>query len=176
MNKHIRRIARIDVPGLARAFVTQRKLLGRLSFREDMEGGPHGHTRSIFLRWARNCDAEGILQSFDNVDYPASNVQEFATALRAIERELATPVERALIIRLEPGGCIGEHIDQGHYADHTERFHLPIITTPFAWLKSGDEVVNMRRGVLYYFDKHVPHSGANEGPYERVHLVVDIGC
>ncbi len=170
----IKRLGRLFVPGLADAVRCNRHRFGQLTHREDMPGGPHGHTRSIYLRWPAISDFESIIHGFVSAEHPAIlEVAPFAQAVAAIEAALGRHVERALIIRLEPGGTIGEHIDGGTYADATDSFHLPIITNSKAWLQAGSERKHLERDVLYFFDKHAPHCGANEGAAERVHLVAD---
>jgi hypothetical protein len=136
--------------------------------------GPHTDTESIFLRWPTVPSFENIFHGFERTDYPALTIEGFARLLREVEAKIGRPAERAMIVRLKAGGKIAEHTDEGLYADATTRFHVPLLTNPAAWMKSGEETAHMERGFLYLFQKHVPHSAENGGDSDRVHLIVDV--
>jgi quercetin dioxygenase-like cupin family protein len=170
--KNIERIAPVNIGPALAALRAHDFLFTVMTQRQSI--GPHTDTESIFLRWPTVPSLENIMDGFERTDYPALTIEGFARLLREVEGRIGRPAERAMIIRLKPGGKIGEHIDQGLYADCTHRFHVPLVTNPAAWLNSGEETAHLEAGVLYLFNKHVPHSGANDGDSPRVHLVVDV--
>jgi hypothetical protein len=91
-------------------------------------------------------------------------------ALRAFECALET----VRLLKLAPGSLIREHSD----FDLGERFgvvrvHVPILTNPSVEFSLGGESVSMREGESWYLDLSLPHSVANRGTTDRIHLVVD---
>lgn len=74
------------------------------------------------------------------------------------------PVWVAWISRIEPGGLIHPHIDQGPYR---ERWQVPIQP---AGLMNGVEAV---AGVPFRVKQWEPHSVENATDRARIHLVID---
>jgi aspartyl/asparaginyl beta-hydroxylase (cupin superfamily) len=79
-----------------------------------------------------------------------------------------------MLVRLLPGGRVTPHTDIGIYADATERFHLPLVTTESAWLAADGERYHLAPGRWYALDKHLEHEAGNDGKEPRVHMIVDI--
>ena len=83
-------------------------------------------------------------------------------------------LETVRLLKLAPGSLIREHTD----FDLGERFgvvrvHVPVLTNPAVEFSLGGESVLMREGESWYLDLSLPHSVANRGTTDRVHLVVD---
>jgi aspartyl/asparaginyl beta-hydroxylase (cupin superfamily) len=91
-----------------------------------------------------------------------------------ITKILKKGLARAAFIKLQPGGTITPHIDQGPFAAATERYHLPITTNPDCFLSSGGETAHAPAGELWYFNKHALHTATNGGSTDRVHLIIDV--
>ena len=79
-----------------------------------------------------------------------------------------------MIVALSPGGVVAQHIDQGGYAEVTDRYHWIIQTNPAAWMQCADERITPKAGEVWFFDKHVMHSCGNGGDQDRVHLIFDV--
>jgi aspartyl/asparaginyl beta-hydroxylase (cupin superfamily) len=80
---------------------------------------------------------------------------------------------RVMLTKLHAGGMIAEHVDEGAYADATERYHVAITSNPGCVMYIGDEAQHAAPGEVWWFDKHTKHTVINEGDQDRVHLIVD---
>lgn len=90
-------------------------------------------------------------------------LSSFACELRAVR-----------LMRLEPGGEIREHRDADVGLDHEEvRLHVPVTTNEAVDFRLDGERVVMRAGECWYLNLTLPHSVANRGATDRVHLVID---
>lgn len=142
------------------------------TWRQDYPGTAHGDTETIYLRMPPRLSVETLFDSMEVVDCPLAG--EFSPLLNDVCGVVESgALARAMLIKLKPGGKITPHIDEGAYAEATDRYHLPLVTNRQAWLKSGGEVLRMEVGELWWFDKHALHEGRNEGDSDRVHLVAD---
>ncbi|MBS1794886.1 MAG: aspartyl/asparaginyl beta-hydroxylase domain-containing protein [Acidobacteria bacterium] len=80
------------------------------------------------------------------------------------------------LMRLGAGGKIREHRDYFMGAEHNcLRLHIPIATSDGVGFYHEGERVPMRAGELWYLDFGRLHSVENNGPTDRVHLVIDCG-
>lgn len=94
--------------------------------------------------------------------------------LRSVISLLAVTVDSARLMRLEPGSSIHEHRDLD--LDSTSamiRLHIPITTNRDVEFLLNGTSVPMREGECWYLRLSDPHSVANRGATDRVHLVVD---
>ena len=77
-------------------------------------------------------------------------------------------------MRLGPGASVKEHVDPDlDVAQGAVRFHIPIATNPHVRFVLNGRRVVMEPGSVWYLRLSDPHSVANDGATERVHLVVD---
>ncbi|MBV8976597.1 MAG: aspartyl/asparaginyl beta-hydroxylase domain-containing protein [Alphaproteobacteria bacterium] len=78
------------------------------------------------------------------------------------------------LLRLTPGSFIKEHTDHEYTGDDgTIRFHVPVVTNPdVVFLLNGRRVV-MDAGSAWVLRLIYPHSVANRGQTDRVHMLVD---
>lgn len=95
-------------------------------------------------------------------------------ALRAALDTLACPLLAVRLMRLGPGSIIREHVDPDLDAEQgTVRLHVPVVTNPEVDFRLNGRQVLMEAGSLWYLRLSDPHSVANRGETERVHLVID---
>lgn len=87
-----------------------------------------------------------------------------------------TKLGRIMIVKLMPGGIIGEHIDPGQYFLEHYRFHIPIITDPEVLFfgEDKDHPMHMPEGYLSQLANRKKHSAENRSNVERIHIIVDI--
>lgn len=77
-------------------------------------------------------------------------------------------------MRLEAGGEIHEHRDADVGLRHEEvRLHVPVTTNDDVDFRLDGMRVVMRPGECWYLNLTLPHSVANRGATDRVHLVID---
>jgi len=87
-----------------------------------------------------------------------------------------TKLGRIMLVKLLPGGAIGEHIDPGPYFQAHYRFHVPFIThADMVFFGPGKlNPMHMPEGYLSQLDNRGLHSAENNSHIERIHLIVDI--
>ena len=126
--------------------------------RQTAPGSPHQDTRAIMLRvpavlrvamatagGAPDLDYAQLAAAWF-ADAPHDNgpaAEEWGEArdlLDAIAATLRVPREslgKAMVVELKPEGAIAWHTDDGDYAPQYDRYHLPLLTNPMAFLLSG---------------------------------------
>jgi len=87
-----------------------------------------------------------------------------------------TKLGRIMLVKLLPGGVIGEHIDPGPYFRAHYRFHVPFVThSDMVFFGPGkSKPIHMPEGYLSQLDNRGLHSAENNSQVERIHLIVDI--
>jgi hypothetical protein len=83
---------------------------------------------------------------------------------------------RIMLVKLLPGGKIGEHIDPGPYFQAHYRFHVPFIThRDMVFFGPGlSNPTHMPEGMLCQLANRDLHAAENNSNVERIHLIVDI--
>jgi len=93
-----------------------------------------------------------------------------AAALKAFQ----CPLESVRLMRLGAGSIIKTHTDHDLDVEHGRaRLHIPIETNPEVDFRLNGERVTLGEGECWYLRLSDPHSVANRGDRDRVHLVVD---
>jgi hypothetical protein len=94
----------------------------------------------------------------------------FREVLSRIECELLA----VRLMKLEVQSVIKEHRDHDLSLDQgTIRLHIPVITNPQVEFFLNGAQVEMREGECWYLRLSDPHRVANNGPIDRIHLVID---
>jgi Aspartyl/Asparaginyl beta-hydroxylase len=95
--------------------------------------------------------------------------------LREVIASFAAEVRGVRLLRLTPGSRIKEHTDHEYTADDgTLRIHIPVVTNPgVVFLLNGTRVV-MEAGTAWVLRLNDPHSVANDGATDRVHMLADL--
>lgn len=84
------------------------------------------------------------------------------------------PVMCVRLMRLTPGSVILEHHDHDLAAEQgVARIHVPVVTNDGVEFLLNRTAVTMRSGEAWYLRLADPHSVANRGDADRVHLVID---
>jgi hypothetical protein len=84
------------------------------------------------------------------------------------------PLRSARLMRLAPGSVIKEHRDSFlDVEDGRVRLHIPVVTNDRIDFRLNGTPVTMAAGSTWYLRVSDPHSVANRGATERVHLVID---
>lgn len=93
---------------------------------------------------------------------------------REVVAAFECPLEAVRLLRLAPGASVREHRDYKlGLEDGVVRIHVPITSNPdVEFLLEGQRVV-MDVGECWYLDVNRPHSVANRGAADRVHLIID---
>lgn len=171
--KHFSYVGNINLIGVVAALEIHRERFKDEIRRQTYAGTAHPDSETIYLRMPPVITLESIFQSLDVADCPMVHQPVFRQITDQICAKVGPKMARAMIVKLKPHGRILPHVDEGAYADASDRYHLPLATNDGAWLKSGDERKHLPVGELWWFDKHAIHEGANDGETDRVHLIVD---
>lgn len=87
---------------------------------------------------------------------------------------LRCPLQAVRLMRLTPGSIIKDHRDNDLEAESGgARLHIPIVTNPDVDFRLNGARVILDPGTVWYLRLSDPHSVANRGRADRVHLVVD---
>jgi Aspartyl/Asparaginyl beta-hydroxylase len=94
--------------------------------------------------------------------------------IRTVLAGLACPLQAVRLMRLSPGSVIKEHRDHDLcFEDGTVRIHIPVTTNDGVDFRLNGVRCVMPAGSAWYLRLSDPHSVANRGDCDRVHLVID---
>lgn len=141
--------------------------------RQNYPGSAHPDSETIYLRMPTMLSVDSVFNSLDVKNYPLASVPEFADLLDDVAAQINGRPARAMIVKLKGGGKVHPHIDQGIYADATDRYHVPLMTNDRVRLFSGTESAHIPEGEIWWFNNHIMHSAVNGGAEDRVHLIID---
>ena len=169
----------VDVSSVKKLMSFSDKLFADNDFRQRHVLSPHRDTETIFLRWPVFTgnflkDLQNAMLNVPSIEHEPMCIPPFFTLVDQVENVLGRAVERAIVVRLKVGGTITPHIDEGEFADSTERYHIPIEAHPGSVAIVEDEIVSMQEGEVWWFDKHKLHSFSNKSLKPRTHLIVDV--
>lgn len=120
--------------------------------------------------------------SGDVFDLKASFLHEFQNTeilaacpyFREIVERLECPVKSVRLLRLAAGARVRTHVDNGlGYDFGMVRLHVPVVTNSDVRFVLAGHLLELREGKVWYVDTSYPHSVANGGDVDRVHLVID---
>jgi hypothetical protein len=93
---------------------------------------------------------------------------------RAVMETFRAPLRNVRLMRLTPGSVIKEHTDVDlSFEDGMVRFHIPVVTNSAVDFRLNGERVELEAGSCWYLRLSDPHTVANLGTEDRVHMVVD---
>lgn len=166
----------IDVAPLLAVLDANPELWGQITLRQEYPGSAHHDTDCIFLRGPKAFTREDYFFDLGSYDYPA--VDQLADVLVPVVRPVlqalgVTELGRALIVRLQPGGHVDAHVDEGDYADHFSRFHVCLRAQPGSTLTAGDETQHFAPGEAWWFDHKALHTADNLTDEARIHIIFD---
>jgi mannose-6-phosphate isomerase-like protein (cupin superfamily) len=185
MNHMVKLAQGIDTAPLLLAIARQPKLWNRHRMRKDYAESPHAQMDDIWLRFndekpfKEKDDYTGISDQHDSVFYPEWHALPQA---RPIVFGLMTRVEGTrlggiLITRIPPGGRILPHVDDTwHVRHYNTKIYVVLQSNPQCVNRVGDERVVMAPGDAWYFDNTKEHEVMNDGPNDRISLIISIRC
>jgi hypothetical protein len=80
---------------------------------------------------------------------------------------------RATLVRLRAGGSINPHTDNNFSLAHSHRVHVPLVSNENVRFTVGNETRALRPGEVVEINNRRRHSVANDGPMDRIHLILD---
>jgi hypothetical protein len=93
---------------------------------------------------------------------------------REVLAAFACPLHAVRLMRLTPGSVIKEHHDNDlAFEQGMVRIHIPVVTNDGVDFRLNGQRCVMAAGSSWYLRLSDPHSVANRGTADRVHLVID---
>jgi hypothetical protein len=116
----------------------------------------------------------GTLYPVSNSEYSDTPLMSAFPSVPEITKQLECSILSVRFLRLAQGGVIKEHFDNAlSYEDGEVRLHIPIQTNPAVEFTSNGKFLTMNEGECWYINAGLPHSAANNGEADRIHLVID---
>jgi hypothetical protein len=107
-------------------------------------------------------------------DYADTPVLTGSPYFRQVLATFACELHSVRLMRLAPGSSIKEHQDYDLSFEHgMVRIHIPVLTNTGVDFRLNGTRVAMPAGSCWYLRLSDPHSVANRGANDRVHLVID---
>jgi hypothetical protein len=94
-------------------------------------------------------------------------------AMSAALARLRCPLRSVRLMRLAAGSTIKEHSDALDAELGMLRLHVPVTTSAEVDFRLAGRRVEMAPGSVWYLRLTEPHSVANRGSADRIHLVID---
>ncbi len=80
---------------------------------------------------------------------------------------------RLVLTRLNSGGAIQKHFDNGFSLLCSHRIHMPVITNDEVHFTVGESVKALKSGELWEINNRLLHGVENSSDLNRVHLIMD---
>lgn len=166
----------LDVEPLLKLLDAKPELWKEITTRQDMTKSPHKDTECIYVRGALKNSIYYVMYDIGAYDYPC--MEYLKSALVPLMRPILDKLQvkemgRVLIVNLKSSGHVTKHIDTGTYADHYERFHIVLRSNQHCFLSSGNLILNLEVGEVWWINNKVLHSAENNGDSDRWHIIFD---
>lgn len=135
-----------------------------------------GDWSAIALRAPRGAHhpIQMILSMPGQSDYVDTPFLANAPYFQAMLAEFRCPLLSVRLMRLAPGSLIKEHSDHDlSFEQGTVRLHVPVVTNDRVDFRLNGRPCAMPAGSAWYLRLSDPHSVANLGATDRVHMVID---
>jgi hypothetical protein len=97
-------------------------------------------------------------------------------SIQALVALLECDVMAVRLLNLKSGAAIKPHRDLELCFEKGEaRLHVPVFTNAQVQFFCGQDLVPMQEGQCWYLNANITHSVVNNGPTDRIHLVIDCG-
>lgn len=173
MMQHFRRLGVVDTAAATELLPALARYWPRNRLRQSAPGTPHRDTESIYLLMPDVVNAETIFTAMDIVLWSPMPQPVLASLIERVAHVAKAEPARVMLVKLLAGGVIHPHIDQGPYAEATQRYHVALVSNPHCVMHIDDEAATARPGEVWWFNKHALHAVVNGGDEDRVHLIVD---
>lgn len=154
------------------------ELWNQNTLRTTYPGTPHAQIDDIWLRFNEiPADEIQVIDDKEAVDYPAYALLPEARSIvmNVFAAVAGERLGRVLITRLPPGAKIAAHADTGAPAAYYDRFHV-VLQSAGSMYRCGDEWAAMETGDVWWFQNAIEHEVVNDGPIDRIHLIIDARC
>lgn len=138
------------------------------------EGGYNGNWNVIPLYAPEGEESNILALQTENKEIKETDRLKKCSYLKEVIDSFKCPVITARLLNLSVGSEIKTHTDYNSgYEDNFFRVHVPIATNDAVeFILDGERIV-MDAGDCWYTNVNYPHSVANNGTTDRIHLVID---
>ena len=113
-------------------------------------------------------------ESFNEKAFADTEIMDRCPAIKSLLNSLACEKLSARLLNLKQGATIKLHRDRELAFENGEaRLHFPVFTNPQVAFQLDGHLLKMEPGECWYINANLPHSVANNGATDRIHLVVD---
>lgn len=103
---------------------------------------------------------------------PTPMFDKYTEAIEWLKSQGFTKISRCAFFRLQPGGEVPNHIDDGTYYLSRDRYHLSL-QGEYEYT-CGDETHVITPGTFFWFDNKDYHTAKNISNVDRITLVFDV--
>ena len=169
-------VAGLDVKPMLDVLEQNPELWKENTIRQEYPGSCHGETENIFLRGPKTLTHQDYFFDLGAFDYPA--MEKFVEPLLVLLRPVFTKLQvsemgRMILVKLNPHGRVGTHIDEGMYADHYSRFHICLQGEEGSTLTAYNETQHFSPGEAWWFNHKSVHYATNDSDLPRIHIIFD---
>lgn len=170
---NFRFIGRYDIGRIMKSINDNMELFKKETWRQVTSGSAHKGTETIFVRYPILKSAEDVFESLEVVDREFYSETSVKNLTEILKDQVGLQPARILIVKLNPNSVIESHVDEGAYAESTERYHIALDTNISCFFTCGNESIHIPQGDCYWFDKTQKHSVVNGGDTPRTHFIID---
>ena len=114
----------------------------------------------------------GDNDSFDGEKRPTPHLDACPYTRQAMG-SFGEVLSRSRLMKLDAGAEVSLHVDFNYHWFSRVRIHIPVVTNPAVIFHCGRERLHLRAGECWIFDSWRRHRVVNDGPEDRIHLVID---
>lgn len=184
--KNLLKIAQgVDVTPLLLQIQRQPNLWNRHGLRLKRENSPHRDASDIWLRYNDIKpydlvgDYEGINDEHESKFYPEWYALPAARSIvmGLLARVEGTRLGGVLVTKIPAGKCIFPHVDRGWHPEYyNTKLYVVLQSNPQCVNRVEDEQVAMVPGEVWFFDNTKEHEVQNNGPEDRITLIICARC
>lgn len=133
-----------------------------------------GEWTAISLRSTDGSSGNVIISPVENSIYQDTEILKTSPYFQQVLQTFKCPLQAVRLLKLGAGSIIKEHKDaELSFENDAFRIHIPIQTNDKVEFKVNGEQIDLKEGECWYCNFNLPHSIANMGDTDRIHLVID---
>lgn len=133
-----------------------------------------GEWSAISLRSTDGNSGNVFISPIENARYQDTELLKVSPYFQQVLQYFHCPLQAVRLLKLSAGSIIKEHMDaELSYENGAFRIHIPIYTNDKVDFRVGGDVLQLKEGECWYCNFNLPHSIANRGKTDRIHLVID---
>ena len=133
-----------------------------------------GEWSALPLRSVNGISDNIFISPENNPEYKDTVFLNDSTYFKQVLSSFKCPLLAVRLLKLNAGAVIKEHKDAELCYEKGEiRIHIPVITNDKVEFYLDKERVILKEGECWYLNFNLPHSIANNGETDRIHLVLD---